>query len=174
MMGLFDQIVSLIAGIISGSPKKRRTSRVSRRRKISTHSRHKKLKRPYPRRRTLSHKKKVPAQKTRGRKNIKPLAKGRQSIAVRQKTRSSLEQKLIYIGEVSHYFSKIMVCVVSVQGSPLKVGDRIRIKRGKEFTQTVKSLQVESREVQVARKGQLVGLKVARKVSVGAKVYRLS
>ncbi len=75
------------------------------------------------------------------------------------------------IGEVTHYFSKIMVGVIRLDGT-IRIGDRIRV-RGVDFVQEVTSLQIESRDVRMGRRGQLVGLKLDRKASVGAHVLRL-
>lgn len=74
-------------------------------------------------------------------------------------------------GEITHYFSKIGVCVVKVK-RPLAVGDKIQIKgHTTDFIQTVESMQVESRDVRMARKGQLVGLKVKDPARPGDEVY---
>jgi len=64
------------------------------------------------------------------------------------------------IGVITHYFSKIQVVVIKLTRE-LKVGERIHIKgRSSDFVQSVKSLQIESVDVKVAKKGQLVGLRV--------------
>ena len=80
----------------------------------------------------------------------------------------------VRVGEVTHYFSKIMVGVVKVMHQPLRIGDRVRFKGAStDFEQTVKSLQVESRDVQAGKPGQLVGLKVNAVTKPGDKVYRI-
>ena len=65
-----------------------------------------------------------------------------------------------------------MVCVLAVKARPLRVGERIHIV-GKEadFMQKVSSLQVESVNVAIAQKGQLVGLKVDKAVREGDKIF---
>jgi putative protease len=82
------------------------------------------------------------------------------------------EEKLI--GEVTHYFGKIGVAVVKLSDN-LKVGDQIKIvgKKGEEFTQTVESMQIEHKNVQEAKAGDLIGLKVSQKVREGYKVYKI-
>jgi len=79
----------------------------------------------------------------------------------------------VLVGEITHYFTKIQVCVLKVTGKTLLINDRIFI-RGKstDFQQTVRSMQVESLDVKVAKKGQLVGLKVDKIVKIGDKVYK--
>jgi len=77
------------------------------------------------------------------------------------------------IGQVVHYFDKISVAVVKLF-SPLKKGDEIRIAGGQEtdFTQTVESMQVDHKNIDNAKKGDEVGLKVKEKVREGYKVYK--
>lgn len=83
------------------------------------------------------------------------------------------EQKLA--GIVTHYFSRIQVVVIKVIAGKLLVGDVIGI-RGKsvQFKQRIESMQIESVNVKVARKGQLIGLKVKQEAKPGDKVYLLS
>ncbi len=77
------------------------------------------------------------------------------------------------IGQVTHYFGNIGVAVIELQDS-LKVGDTIRIVGGEtDFTQGVESMEVEHQKVEVAKKGESVGLKVAQKVREGYKTYKL-
>lgn len=83
--------------------------------------------------------------------------------------KSEIEGRLI--GEVTHYFDRIKVCVVRIDFGTLKKGDQITINGKKsKLTQTVDSLQIENEDVAIARKGQLVGLKVKKVVTVGSKV----
>ena len=78
------------------------------------------------------------------------------------------------IGQVTHYFTAIEVAVLKLK-DPLKEGDTIRIVGGEEtdFTQEVKSMQIDHREVKTAKKGDDVGLKVKEKVREGYKVYKI-
>ena len=67
------------------------------------------------------------------------------------------------IGQVTHYFDKIGVGVLSVEEGQVKLGDQIQIgAEGKEttFTQTVVSMQVDHQPVEVAKAGDEVGLKL--------------
>ncbi len=77
------------------------------------------------------------------------------------------------IGEVTHYFNKISVAIISLSDT-LKVGDTIHV-RGvhDDFTQEVSSMQVEHQNVQEAKKGDLVGIKVISKVHPKDKVYKV-
>jgi len=75
------------------------------------------------------------------------------------------------IGKITHFFDKIGVAVVELS-SGLKVGDTIHIKGGTtDFTQEVDSMQVEHKEVQKAKKGDAIGMKVAERVRVNDKVF---
>jgi putative protease len=66
------------------------------------------------------------------------------------------------IGVVTHYFGKAGVAAIEITHGELKVGDTIHIKgHTSDFTQKVDSMQVEHQDVQVARVGDSIGLKVA-------------
>lgn len=76
------------------------------------------------------------------------------------------------IGKVTHFFDKIKVAVVKL-AAPLKVGDKIKIEgRGQKFEQTVSSMQIEHEQLKTAKKGQEVGMKVAKPVKEGDLVYK--
>ncbi len=78
------------------------------------------------------------------------------------------------VGQVTHYFSKIMVCVVRVEAAAISLGDQIVIKGKKtKLSQKVQSLQVESVDVKSAKRGQLVGLKVVSQVCPGDVVQKI-
>ncbi len=75
------------------------------------------------------------------------------------------------IGKITHFFNKISVAVVELSGE-LKVGDTIVITaRGNEFEQVVDSMQVEHEQVNEAKKGDAVGLKVDQPIKEGDLVY---
>jgi len=77
------------------------------------------------------------------------------------------------IGEITHYFGNIGVAVIKLSDT-LKVGDTIRITGGEtDFTQAVDSMEVEHQKVEIAKKGDSIGLKVSEKVREGYKAYKL-
>jgi putative protease len=78
------------------------------------------------------------------------------------------------IGRITHYFSNIEVAVIKLT-APLKKGDKIRIIGGQEtdFDQKVGSMQVEHKDVKLAKKGVDVGMKVNEVVRDGYKVYKM-
>jgi len=58
--------------------------------------------------------------------------------------------------------------------SPLKVGDRIKISgHDKEFEQEITSMQVEHQNIQAAKKGNDVGMKMDQPVKDGDEVYKV-
>ncbi len=84
-----------------------------------------------------------------------------------------IDPNLTEAGEITHYFERIKVCVVKVTQGAVLIGDRLTIIGEKtKFVQKVWSMQIESQDVKVARKGQLIGLKVDKTVVVGDKVYK--
>ena len=77
------------------------------------------------------------------------------------------------VGRVAHYYGRIGVAVVEVI-DVIKVGDTIRIKGGpRDFQQEVDSMEVEHQKVEVAKKGESVGLKVVERVREGDEVFRV-
>lgn len=77
------------------------------------------------------------------------------------------------IGKATHYFTKISVGVVELSGA-LKVGDKIRIKGATtDFEQDIDSMQIEHKNVEKAKKGESIGLKVAEPVRENDKVYKI-
>jgi len=77
------------------------------------------------------------------------------------------------IGNIVHYYDKIGVAVVKVL-SPLKVGDRIKISgHDQEFEQEIASMQVEHQNIDQAKKGDDVGMKVDQPVKDGDEVYKV-
>lgn len=77
------------------------------------------------------------------------------------------------VGKISHYFNKIGVAVVDVS-APISVGDQIKIVgHENEFTQTVSSMQEEHKQIEKAKKGQAVGMKVDQPVKDGDQVFKV-
>jgi len=78
------------------------------------------------------------------------------------------------IGEISHYFDNIGVAVIKLK-SPLKEGDKIRIKGGvdTDFEQEVKSMEMDHKKIKTAKSKSEVGLKIKEKAREGYKVYKV-
>jgi translation elongation factor EF-1alpha len=81
------------------------------------------------------------------------------------------EKKLI--GEITHYFTKIGVAVIELSDK-LSVGDEILIEGAStNFKQKVTSMQIEHKNVKVAKAGDSIGLKVDDRVREGDQVYKI-
>lgn len=78
------------------------------------------------------------------------------------------------VGKITHYYDKIGVAVVEILDS-LSVGETIKISgHGREFTQTVNSMQIEHEEIKEAKKGQVVGMKMEQEAKEDDEVFRVS
>lgn len=77
------------------------------------------------------------------------------------------------IGKISHFFPHPSVAVVEL-ADELRVGDKIHVKgHTSDFEQTVDSMQVEHEEIEVAKAGQQIGLKVKEHVREHDVVYKV-
>jgi putative protease len=82
------------------------------------------------------------------------------------------EEKIIEIGRITHFFSKIGVAVVELT-TPLTVGDHILVKGpATDFEQIVESMQIEHKNIQRAEAGQSIGLKLAQQAKERDAVYK--
>ncbi|MEM5836586.1 MAG: translation elongation factor-like protein [Candidatus Aenigmatarchaeota archaeon] len=81
------------------------------------------------------------------------------------------EKKLV--GKVTHYYGKIGVAVVELSDE-LSVGDKISIEgKTTNFQQTVESMEIEHQQIQKAKAGDAIGLKVVDKAREGDLVYKI-
>ncbi len=158
---MFSKIVDLLKEVfwIKPSPKKRKTTR--RKTNKKTPARKKAAKKipklppkAAPKPKLSLAKKAVP----------KPLAKNKTV---------PIDPSLVEMGIITHYFERIKVCVVKLTHGTVLIGDKLMIFGPKtKFIQKVWSMQIESEDVKVAKKGQLIGIKVDKLVAVGDKVYK--
>jgi translation elongation factor EF-1alpha len=79
------------------------------------------------------------------------------------------------LGKVTHYFGKISVAVVEVtEDEVLKKGDKIHVKGATtDFEQQVDSMQVNHQDVEEAKKGDAIGLKVDEAVRENDQVFKV-
>ncbi len=83
-----------------------------------------------------------------------------------------MEEDLIEIGSVEHFFSKINVAVIDLK-LPLSIGDRISIKGpATDFDQTVDSIQINRKNIPRAQAGQSIGVKLAQQAKERDVVYK--
>ena len=128
--------------------------------------------------------KKTPVKKTIAKKKtVKPLKKpltAKAKVVVKVKSsapkkaaKTLIDPNLVELGVITHYFDRIKVCVVKLTQGTVLIGDKLTILGDKtKFIQKVWSMQIESEDVKVAKKGQLIGIKVDKMVVVGDKVYK--
>jgi len=83
------------------------------------------------------------------------------------------EEELQEVGKVAHYFSRISVAVIELTAT-LSIGDKIRVQGPTtDFEQTVQSMQIEHENVEMAKKGQSIGLKVDERVRENDTIYKV-
>lgn len=76
------------------------------------------------------------------------------------------------IGTIRHYWPRASAAEIDLQGLQLQVGDQVRIRgHGRDFTQTVKSLQVEHLPRIVGRPGEPLAMQVQAPVRPNDEVY---
>lgn len=78
------------------------------------------------------------------------------------------------VGRVTHYYDKIGVAIVELDGT-LSVGDKIKFTKDGEdiFEQKVDSIQIEHEKRDTAARGDVVGLKTNEEVKEGAEVFKI-
>jgi len=77
------------------------------------------------------------------------------------------------IGRVTHFYNRICVAVLDLSDR-LEVGDVIRIRgRSTDFTQEVRSLEIEHEKVQSVGPGAEVALEVLKRVRRNDAVYKV-
>ncbi len=75
------------------------------------------------------------------------------------------------IGEVTHFYGHISVAVIKWK-KPIKIGVKIRFGGATtDFSQDLKSMQYDHKDIKSAKKGQAVGVKTREKVRAGDSVY---
>ena len=75
------------------------------------------------------------------------------------------------IGKITHFFPKISVAVIELEGN-IKTGDTIEVEgHGAVFEQKIDSMQVNHVNVAAAKKGEAIGMKVIQPVHAGDVVF---
>jgi translation initiation factor IF-2 len=78
------------------------------------------------------------------------------------------------VGVITHYFTKVGVGIINLTDGDLKVGDNIHVKgHTTDFNQTVESMQIEHQNVNEAKRGAQVGIKVKGHVREHDVVYKV-
>ncbi len=78
------------------------------------------------------------------------------------------------IGEVVKYFSKPSVAAVKITDGELNVGDKIKYTgHTTDFTDEVKSMEVDNKPVPKAVVGDFIGIKTSDRVRPGDEVFKV-
>jgi putative protease len=78
------------------------------------------------------------------------------------------------VGKVTHYFDRISVAVLGLTDK-LRVGDMVHfLGHSTDFKQEINSLQIEHQNVEEAKPGQDVALKVNQKVHPNDAVFKIT
>jgi translation elongation factor EF-1alpha len=78
------------------------------------------------------------------------------------------------VGKVSDFFAHVVVAGIDMTGT-LKVGDKIHIKgHTTDIEMDLTSMQIDNTNVNKAKKGDSVGIKVPERVRPGDIVYKVS
>jgi len=82
-------------------------------------------------------------------------------------------KRIVPIGTVSDYLERIEVGIIELDGV-LKEGDMIQVEclEGM-FQQRAESIQINRKQVRVARKGASIGLKLKERPEIGGKVFKV-
>jgi selenocysteine-specific translation elongation factor len=80
----------------------------------------------------------------------------------------------VEVGKVTDFFAHPVVAGITLS-APLNVGDKIRIKgHTTDLELTVDSMQINNANVQTAKPGDAIGVKVSERVRGGDTVYKVS
>ncbi len=107
-------------------------------------------------------------EKSKPKEKPKPILKASKAAKIQGEPKLPKE---ILVGEVTHFFDKIQVCVIKVK-SLVKISDTLRFaSKAGDFIQRVDSMQINHQQVMQAKKGDEIGLKVIREEWPGDKVF---
>ena len=80
----------------------------------------------------------------------------------------------IEIGKVSDFFARPVVAGINLT-APLKVGDKIHIKgHTTDLELTIASMQIDNANVETAKAGDMIGIKVSDRVRGGDTVFKIT
>jgi len=83
-----------------------------------------------------------------------------------------MEEKMKEVGEVFTYFAKVGVAGVKITAGKLKAGDKIKVKGATtDIDMKANSMQIDRENVEEAKKGDEIGIKVKKRVRAGDKIY---
>lgn len=125
-----------------------------------------------------SGRKKTIKKKSSLKKKTKKKTSKKKSVAKKKTKKKSIKKvkakkvKDKEIGVITHYFGKISVGIIKLKAK-LDIGDGIEIRGAHvDFSQPIKSMQINHQKVISAKKGAEVGVKVKKRVHPNDKVYK--
>jgi len=78
------------------------------------------------------------------------------------------------VGKITHYYNHLGVAALTVTQGELKVGDTIHIRGAhSDFTQKLESIQIEHGNVESAKVGDDIGIKVIEHAREHDTVYKV-
>ncbi|MBW2406460.1 MAG: translation elongation factor-like protein [Deltaproteobacteria bacterium] len=78
------------------------------------------------------------------------------------------------VGMVINFYAKPCVAAIKVIRGTIQKGDVLKYKGyTTDFTEAVSSMEIENQPVEKAQEGDLVGVKVQKRVRENDKVYRI-
>lgn len=87
-------------------------------------------------------------------------------------TEESEEKLGKVIGNIEHFYSQLGVGIIKLSDT-LNVGDKIKIKgHTTDIEMDVDQIQIDHKDVEKAKKGDVVGVKIGEKVREDDKVYK--
>jgi U32 family peptidase len=82
------------------------------------------------------------------------------------------EKKEKEIGKVVHWYDKIGVAVIKLDGG-LKIGDKVKVSRGEtEFEEDISSMQLDHKPIEAGKKGQEIAIKFSQPAKDGARISK--
>ena len=117
-------------------------------------------------------KKKVIKKRAARRKAVKKRLKRKPSRKIAAAKKITKKTKENVIGIVTHYFPKVRAAVIKLK-TPLTIGEAIKVKgHTTDFEQSVTSMQIDRVPINLAKKGQEIGLLVKSRVRRNDTVYK--
>ena len=78
------------------------------------------------------------------------------------------------VAVIVKFFAKPSVAALEVTGGTIKKGDLLRYKgHTTDFTEEVRTMEVDNQSVDEAKQGDMVGVKVKERVRENDKVYKV-
>jgi putative protease len=79
------------------------------------------------------------------------------------------------VAVIVKFFSKPSVAALEITSGIIKVGDVLRYKgHTTDFTEEIKTMEIDNQAVEEAKSGDLVGIKVKERVRENDKVFKVT